>query len=156
MTDNDIPSPLRAAVARVRLREDVAEAAHHPGTPVVIRNTRGTPKNAQWVRAHEYRGGKFPYGLSMPPEWVEDAYRDADADAVCIVLRPGAPVPPATLLDRRASALVHAYRTGEPVKWPGGTPPGGERASRNWRMKEAGVRIDADGIVRRTPTEGNE
>ena len=145
-----LPTPLRAAAARVTLREDLEHAAANPGEATPIRNTIGASRNARYVRAHEFRRGKFSYGLAIPPEYVEAAYWSAEDAAVCVILRPGAPIPDPTLTDERSAALLRAYETGE-ATWPGGTA---DRSweSRNARLKDTDLHIHADGIIRRSTT----
>lgn len=145
-----LPTPLRAAAARVILREDLEHAAANPGEVTPIRNTIGASPNARYVRAHEFRRGKFSYGLSIPPEYVENAYWSAEDEAVCVILRPDAPIPAPTLTDERSAALLRAYETGEAV-WPGGTADR-SRESRNARLKDTDLHIYADGIIRRRTT----
>ena len=145
-----LPTPLRAAAARVTLREDLEHAAANPGEATPIRNTIGASPNARYVRAFEFRRGQFSYGLSIPQEYVENAYWSADDEAVCVILRPAAPIPAPSITDERSAALLHAYETGEAV-WPGGTD---DRAweSRNARLKNTDLHIYADGIIRRRTT----
>lgn len=145
-----LPTPLRAAVARVTLREDLEHAAANPGEAIPIRNTIVASPSARYVRAYEFRRGQFPYGLTIPPEYVENAYWSAEDEAVCVILRPGAPIPAPTLTDERSAALLHAYETGEAV-WPGGTEDR-SRESRNARLKDTNLHIHADGIIRRRTT----
>lgn len=145
-----LPTPLRAAAARVTLREDLERAAANPGEVTPIRNTIGASPNARYVRAHEYRRGQFSYGLSIPPEYVENAYWSAEDGAVCVILRPDAPIPAPSITDERSAALLHAYETGEAV-WPGGTEDRA-RESRNARLKGTDLHIYADGIIRRSTT----
>lgn len=143
----NLPSPLRAAEARVNTRADVLRAAENPGEPVALRITEGRSRPSLHQRASEYRRGLLPYGLAMPAEYIADAYADPEVDVVALVLQPGAPVPDPGPEYARAEALLQAYRTGEAV-WP----DMGNRKTwqmTNHRLKRAGLRISADGTIRR-------
>ena len=110
----NLPSPLRAAEARVNTRADVLQAAANPGEPVALRITEGRSRPSLHQRASEYRRGLLPYGLAMPAEYIADAYADPEVDVVALVLQPGAPVP-----DGHSLKLIEA--TGRSNIWAAGS-----------------------------------
>lgn len=147
-----LPSPLRAAQARVHTREDVRRAAADPGEPVALRATEGRSRASLYQRASEYRRGLLPYGLAMPADFIADAYADPNADVLVLVLQPGAPVPAPGDADRRAEALLRAYYEGE-AQWPGDMTRRKYWQMTNSRLRNAGLRIHEDGVIRRIRKE---
>ena len=144
------PSPLTAAKARVRMREDIAKAVSNPGRPTQIRSTVDMPRKSQHVRASNYRQGRFPYGLAMPAEYVRSV-TVSDDKGLFVVMNPGAKLPPETHQDRRAAALVRADRKGS-AKWPGDIL-NRSRLTLNYRLRGDRLHVGADRIIRKDSSD---
>ena len=144
------PSPLTAAKARVRMREDISKAVRNPGRPTQIRSTLAMPRKSQHVRASNYRQGRFPYGLSMPAKYVREVTVSGDK-GVFVVMNPGAQLPPETFQDRRAAALVRADRKGS-ARWPG-TILDRTRLTLNYRLRGDRLHLGTDRIIRKETSD---